>query len=173
MIKPINEYVNTLISAKRYEIMNEAKIKSIEKSKYSKHFRFTTDKSIGGIPVIICVSGDDEIKANKKIEEEKYLENLDHCFNILKSNFSKIEKDTFDYLYSLAEDWEMNKNDIKKLAHLDYIEYSQYGEKKYFDIWYNSKNHGDRDKFFGNHSVETVVYIIDNKISNIDVDLVG
>jgi hypothetical protein len=118
------------------------------------------------------------------IDEERKvytLDKLQKSLNVL-NKFDKIEDEVFTDYVKLSEEWEMKniktKNDLKKLATLDYIRFSAYkdrSDKEYdskYEIWYNSKYTSDTS-FFGGHSLIITIYIKNNKFVKYKSQLAG
>lgn len=174
----LNEYVQTLINSRRYDIiMNEnVTVTKVDQKKYGNKnsVRIYTNKSIKGVPIILFHGWCDKDKIDDHCKEEK-LKEFEEYYNILKNNFSSIEKQIFDNVNEFEDNWEMSKSDIKKYAHLDYIYFTKHEKDNTasFIIYYNNIDHGDRDKFFGGHSLSNDVEIKDGKVINIYTNLEG
>ena len=101
MIKPIHEYVNTLISAKRYDIMNEGLF-----GKKNKPEIIMSGITFKGKEI--------KIKTYHKndISEEK--EKIKETINIVEKELEYLKKYTADTIFDFDEEYD-NKNYIEKI----------------------------------------------------------
>ena len=155
MIKPIHEYVNTLISAKRYDIMNEA-------TSFDKYGNYITNYSIDGVKITISI-----YKGKPTIEEIKseFLPKLDDDIKVLKSEWDKvIEKvaqEHFNYVKDCGRENYIKKYDTfeknKKAIKLSVVHYDNDNR---FSLVFNS----DVARADGHSIFVDEVYIINGHV---------
>lgn len=109
---------------------------------------------------------------------DELLSKLDSHFRILKSNYSKIEKEVFEYYLEIGNThWDMNIKSISELmryATLDNICYRINSKGlSSFDIWYNNKRKNQNETFFEYHSLNIILDIDGNNIKLTDKALAG
>lgn len=90
----INEYVDTLINARRYDIVNEAKVVKRTTSNNSRYTYLTLNRKIKGVS-ITCDSDD-----------ENYVHLVDSTAKIIEKEYNKIIAEASKCIYDYHTNWE-------------------------------------------------------------------
>ena len=162
MIKPINEYVNTLISSRRYDIMNEAKI--ISKKNPGGCGYPCTDIKFRGVNI--------SIREYKGVNMEEQITGLEKDFPLIKSQFLSKFKQVFI-------PWVIGKDDISdhdvinglKLYDIEYHYSKAYNESE-FEFCYSTITNSNLEKILGNTAIGFNIEIVSGKIDKCSVHLI-
>lgn len=112
-----------------------------------------------------------ELSSINDTESEEYAQFLEDL-KLLKSEFDKLEKECLDKLYKIRWDESLSKEELKKLMHIDCINYFSISDGRYFDITYNGDLKHKSSKFFEYHSANLRL-MIPNNSNKIKIDEVG
>ena len=148
-------------------IINEnTTISSVKKS--NGRYKFYLNKKFKGVQIVLGSGFSDQSESDKESNEKK-LDTFDEDFKALNSSWNSIEKQVMKYIKEYCENWEQDPADINKYAKIDYVSYTKYYSnisKSYnihFDIYYNSENTANKNKFLGGHCIVVVVNIVNGK----------
>ena len=154
-MRPINEYVSTLINAKRYEIMNEA-------LNFDKHGNYITKYSIDGIKITISIykgkPTEEEIKSN-------FLPKLAIDIKILKAEWDNVienvAQEHFNYVKDCGRENYIKKYDtLEKNKKAIRLSAAHYDDDNRFSLVFDS----DAARADGHSIFVDEVYIINDHV---------